>query len=416
VFVTCPRALTLPVRWSFLLGALTTCLAAPAVAVCAGDCNGNGTVAINELVRGVNIALGQAAVEMCPAIDTDGMGGASISELVAAVRAVFDGCPGEPTATPAATHTPRPTSTPSATDTSTPTPTATVNQAPVLPTASIYRTFPGFPIRVALNSTDPEGGAVNCAIDSLPDGAAFDGETGVLTWTPSEQQLGPFYMPYRCSDDAAPPAEAAGQLTFKVSPLDACTIPTCDPATGCTWTLVPLSERCCDGGAVARVAEPMADCPEGRLLYLGQNFGLDTFGRLQNCDVLTVRNFAQSGAEVQFNVETRCLNTLNRIGLRTHMDSTAANHPRMFDIQAPPSLFAEEDDGYARRRGYRFPVSGDGPFFDVQGAEANLAVTLTDPDGVSVNQQVRVRLSFTPRPDLPDLDPTPLPTRTRTPA
>lgn len=416
--VTCLRALTLPVRWAFLLGtALATCLAAPAVAVCAGDCDGNGTVAINELVRGVNIALGQAAIEMCPAIDTDGLGDVSINELVAAVRAVLDGCPGGPTTTPALTDTPLPTSTPTATNTVSPTPTATMNQPPVLPTASIYRTFPGFPIRIALNSTDPEGEAVSCAIDSLPDGAAFDGETGVLTWTPTEQQLGPFYVPYRCSDDAAPSAEAVGKLTFKVSALDACTIPTCDPATGCTWTLAPLSEPCCAGGAVARVAEPVADCPEGRILYLGQNVGLDAFGRLQNCDVLVVKNFQQSGAEVQYNVETRCLSTLNRIGLRSRMDSNAANHQTVFDdIQAPPLLFGEEHDGYARRRGYRFPVSGEGPFFDVQDAEANLTATLTDSDGVSVSQQVRVRLSFTPRPDLPDLDPTPPPAPTRTPS
>ena len=273
VSVTCPRVLTVPVGWSLLVAAaLATCLAAPAVAVCAGDCDGDGTVAINELVRGVNIALGQAAVEICPAIDTNAMGGVSISELVAAVRAVLDGCPAEPTATPALTHTSGPTalsstptstptalsSTPTAANTVSPTPTATVNQPPVLPTASIYRTFPGFPIRIALNSTDPEGGVVSCAIASLPDGAAFDGASGVLTWTPTEQQFGPFYVPYACSDDSTPPVQAHGILTFKVSVLDACTVPTCDPATGCTWTLVPLSERCCDGGAVARVAEPVA--------------------------------------------------------------------------------------------------------------------------------------------------------------
>jgi hypothetical protein len=414
--VICPRALTLPMRSSILaVAALATCLASPAAGVCAGDCDGNGTVAINELIRCVSIALGQAEVEICSAIDTNGMGDVSISELIAAVRAGLDGCPGEPSATPALTHTPLPTATPTATSTVSPTPTATANQPPVLPTASIYRTFPGFPIRIALNPTDPEGGAVSCAIDNLPDGATFEEETGVLTWTPTEQQLGPFYVPYACRDDTAPPAAAEGMLTFKVSALDACTIPTCDPATGCTWNLAPLSQPCCAGGPLARVAEPAAGCPAGRVLYLGQNAGLDTFGRLQNCDVLVVKNFQQSGAEVQFNVETRCLSTLNRIGLTARMDSTAANHAQVFNIQAPPFLFAEEDDGYARRRGYRFTVGGEGPFFDMEGAEANLTVTLTDSDEVPVSQQVRVRLSFTPRPDLPDVDPTPPPTPTRTP-
>jgi hypothetical protein len=406
---------------------LAACLAAPAGAACTGDCDGNGTVAINELIRGVTIALGQAVAATCPAIDADGTGEVSISELVTAVRGGLDGCPGAPTATAANTHTPLPTGTPSATSTVSPTPTATVNQPPVLPTASIYRTFPGFPIRIALDASDPEGGAAQCAIDGLPDGAAFDGETGVLTWTPAEQQLGPFYLPYTCSDGAAPPAAAAGTLTFKVSALDACTIPTCDPATGCTWVLAPLDQPCCEGAPVARVAEPVADCPEGRVLYVGQNAELDSFGRLQNCDVLVVKTFLQSSAEVRFDVETRCLSTLNRLGLQARMDSRAVNHQQVFNVQAPPFLFSEEDDGYARRRGRRFTVNGDGPFFDMQDAEANLTVTLTEcpqsprpcvpsSDVVSVSQQVRVRLSFTPRPDLPDVDPTPLPTATRTPA
>jgi hypothetical protein len=91
--------------------------------------------------------------------------------------------------------------------------------------------------------------------------------------------------------------------------------------------------------------------------------------------------------------------------------------PLFFDFRLPAQWrIAEEGDGYARRRGYRFPVSGQGPFFDVEGAEANLIVTLTDSDGVPVSQQVRVRLSFTPGPDLPDVDPPPLPTTTRTPS
>ncbi len=36
---------------------------ASAGTVCVGDCNGDGSVAINELITGVNIALGAADVE-----------------------------------------------------------------------------------------------------------------------------------------------------------------------------------------------------------------------------------------------------------------------------------------------------------------------------------------------------------------
>jgi len=60
---------------------------------CNGDCDGNGVVAINELIRAVNIALGNADVSTCTAVDRDGNGTVSISELVAAVNSALDGCP-----------------------------------------------------------------------------------------------------------------------------------------------------------------------------------------------------------------------------------------------------------------------------------------------------------------------------------
>lgn len=70
---------------------------------CPGDCNGDGRVAIDELVRGVGAALGTTAA--CPALDLDGDGEVSISELVAAVNSALTGCAAapSPTATQAAT-------------------------------------------------------------------------------------------------------------------------------------------------------------------------------------------------------------------------------------------------------------------------------------------------------------------------
>jgi len=73
-------------------------------------------------------------------------------------------------------------------------------------------------------------------------------------WTPRQDQIGPFYVPFTCTDDGAPPAFAAGQLTFKVSPLDACAMPSCDPASGCVSTLPPVTQTCCSAGPVKRVA------------------------------------------------------------------------------------------------------------------------------------------------------------------
>src|SRR5215510_8450066 len=104
-------------------------------------------------------------------------------------------------------------------------------QPPVLPTASIYRTFPGFPIAVPLGVTDPEGGPVACTVENIPSGAAFDAETEVLSWTPGDDQLGAFYVPFECSDDASPPLSVSGKLTFRVSARDTCVIPSCEPAS-----------------------------------------------------------------------------------------------------------------------------------------------------------------------------------------
>ena len=60
---------------------------------CAGDCDGSDTVAVNELVTGVGIALGSAAADACPALDGNADGQVSISELIAAVASLLDGCP-----------------------------------------------------------------------------------------------------------------------------------------------------------------------------------------------------------------------------------------------------------------------------------------------------------------------------------
>jgi hypothetical protein len=60
---------------------------------CAGDCNGDGSVRVNELIIGVNIALGNASVCDCPSFDSDFNRTVSINELIAAVLAALNGCP-----------------------------------------------------------------------------------------------------------------------------------------------------------------------------------------------------------------------------------------------------------------------------------------------------------------------------------
>jgi len=60
--------------------------------VCAGDCNRDGMVTINELITGVNIALGSAPASNCPAADVNGDLSVAINELIAAVNRALNGC------------------------------------------------------------------------------------------------------------------------------------------------------------------------------------------------------------------------------------------------------------------------------------------------------------------------------------
>lgn len=73
-------------------GAPTPTPTATPAPACAGDCNGDGVVAVNELISGVNIALGSASVDACMACDLNGDGAVSVNELVSAVSKALNGC------------------------------------------------------------------------------------------------------------------------------------------------------------------------------------------------------------------------------------------------------------------------------------------------------------------------------------
>ncbi|MEO8604665.1 MAG: cytochrome P460 family protein [bacterium] len=79
-----------------VLFAAVVLTALPAAASCPGDCTGDGVVGVSELIRGVNIALGNAPVSDCPAFDVNVDGSVAVNELIAAVNAALNGCPIEP--------------------------------------------------------------------------------------------------------------------------------------------------------------------------------------------------------------------------------------------------------------------------------------------------------------------------------
>ena len=62
------------------------------VGVCDGDCNGNRIATIDELITGVNIALGLLSLDDCLAFDADGNGTVTVAELVQGVLSALENC------------------------------------------------------------------------------------------------------------------------------------------------------------------------------------------------------------------------------------------------------------------------------------------------------------------------------------
>ena len=60
---------------------------------CVGDCNGDGEVTVDELIKGVNIALGTLPLSDCLSLDANGDGTVTVDEIVKAVNAALNSCP-----------------------------------------------------------------------------------------------------------------------------------------------------------------------------------------------------------------------------------------------------------------------------------------------------------------------------------
>jgi len=69
-----------------------TATATPEALTCAGDCNGDGEVTVDEVIVGVNIALGVTAANVCPAFDPSDDGQVTVDEILLAVNRALTGC------------------------------------------------------------------------------------------------------------------------------------------------------------------------------------------------------------------------------------------------------------------------------------------------------------------------------------
>ena len=59
---------------------------------CAGDCDGNGQVTVDEIVRGVNIVMDSVSVDNCRNLDRNDDSRISVYEIMQAVYTALYGC------------------------------------------------------------------------------------------------------------------------------------------------------------------------------------------------------------------------------------------------------------------------------------------------------------------------------------
>jgi hypothetical protein len=349
---------------SALLARLSLPAAASAQTPCPGDCNGDATIDDGDVNQIVASIFAADPSSVCPGLVSDERA-ALAADLVSAVARFGGEC-----------VTPGP---------------------PVIPAHDVYRTYVGEVIALPIAAEDADGPLEYSAAD-LPEGAVLDAQTGVLHWTPTADQIGPFYIPFRVTDHGLPPSSTDGTLALRITPLDSCAIPSCDPATGCESSLPPLTQPCCAPGPVERVAEVVFDCPEGGVLLIGRNPPAKGFGRMQNCDKLRLVALSQSGVTVRINVAARCVTTGQILSLHSRLQTVDEVRTDRIDsvIMQPTSV------GFSQRTNVTLDVRN--ATMALEGQEANLSLTLEDPGtGVSVTETLRVVLTHSELPNLPDL-------------
>lgn len=60
---------------------------------CIGDCNHNQSVGLDEILTGVDVAMGGMPADPCPAFDVNQIGRITVADLLAAINDALIGCP-----------------------------------------------------------------------------------------------------------------------------------------------------------------------------------------------------------------------------------------------------------------------------------------------------------------------------------
>lgn len=72
----------------------------PDLLPCTADCDGDRTVNVAELVLATRVALGSASRDSCAMADQTGDGSVTVEEVVRGVQRALSGCELEPTVEP----------------------------------------------------------------------------------------------------------------------------------------------------------------------------------------------------------------------------------------------------------------------------------------------------------------------------
>lgn len=239
---------------SYLLVLVSLAWSAPArSAECAGDCNADGQVAINEIITAINIALGNggSCAALCGGPDVD------ISCLVRMVNNALDGCPVLPTAT--ATEMPTATGIPTGTS------------ATLTPTAT--RT-PGGPLGVRHFSLDPAKSKLVATLSQGFDFPSF-GFTGFLdlaAGTPDRDSGVTFVDVVDASDYLAVGIQVGGAVCIKIDrsqlPVRNAGIMACKGGASLGLSLTQdrnlgVVGACSGGTADGLACTTNDDCPQG---------------------------------------------------------------------------------------------------------------------------------------------------------